>query len=259
MQYYRNLFIFILIIIGLITGCNRHTVNLKNMTPEQQYQHAKSLFDKEDYYKSKLEFSIIVINNPGHVIIEGAQFYLAESHYFEKEYILAIEEYEKLIRSIPQSEFVDDARLKIGLAYSKLSPSFHLDQDYTRKAIMEYRTFLEEYATSDLKSEAEKYLEESVNKLAMKEFYAGELYRKMGYHRSALISFVAVIEEYPATEMAKDSYYWKAECHRTMGDLEDAESTYLQLIQLYPDHKMRAKSEKRLREIREVLAKYTIE
>ena len=247
-----------LLAMGLIAGCNRQTINLKEMTPEQQYEQAKLYFDKKDYYKSKLAFSVIVMNNPGHTIIEKAQFYLAESHFFDKEYILAIEEYEKLIRSIPQSEFVDNARYRVGCAYFNLAPSYHLDLEYTRKAITQFNSFLEEFPNSDIKDKVIKKRLESIDKLATKEYKTGELYRKMGYYRAALISFDAVLKEYADSAMAPDALFWKGECHRTMGDLEDAESTYIDFMRRYPENKLKSRAAKRLKEIQDVLAQYTI-
>jgi len=248
----------VLLTVGLMTGCNRQSINLKEMTPEQQFEQAKSYFDKKDYYKSKLAFSVIVMNNPGHNIIEQSQFYLAESHFYDKEYILAIEEYEKLIRSIPLSEFVDNARYKVGCSYFNLAPSYHLDQEYNKKAITQFNTFLEEYPDSDIRDKVESKRRESINKLATKEYKAGELYRKMGYYRAALISFDAVIREFADSDLAADALFWKGECHRTMGDLEDAEATYMDFIRRYPENKLKGRADKRLKEIRDVLAKYTI-
>ena len=254
----RPFYILLGIGILLLAGCNRHTVNIKEMSPEQQFEHAKSEFDKKNYGQAKLEFAVIVMNNPGHIIIEQAQFYLAESHFYEKEYILAIEEYEKLIRSIPQSELVDNARYKIGLAYFDLAPNYHLDQEYTKKAILQFQTFLEEYPQSDIRPEVEAKLAEAINKLATKEFKSGELYRKMGYHRAALISFEAVIKNYPTSAVAEEALFWKAESHRAMGNLEDAEATFQEFLRQYKESPLRSKAEKRLKEIEDVLAKYTI-
>ena len=119
---------FLTLFSSIFIHCGKQVVNMKELTPEAQFEAAKRLFDKKDYYKAKMQLTVVVLNNPGHSIIEQAQFYLAESHFYLKEYIQAIAEYEKLIRSMPQSPYVDDARYKVGLSYFELSPGYALDQ-----------------------------------------------------------------------------------------------------------------------------------
>ena len=230
-------------------GCHRERVNLSQMTPEQQFDYAKQIFDKKDYYKAKMQFTIIVLNNPGHQIIEKAQFYLAESHYYEKEYLLAAEEYEKLIRSLPRSPFVDDARYKIGMCYYKMAPKYALDQEYTYKAISQFQLFLEEFPDSDFRPEVEKQLAVSVNKLARKEFMTGELYRKMSAYPAALISFNAVLERYYDTQYADDALYWKGECHRKLREWDEAEKAFKDLMDKHVQSNWVGKAEGKLKDI----------
>ncbi len=236
-------------IVHYLTGCNRESINLREMSPEEQFAYAKRIFDKKDYYKAKMQFTVVVLNNPGHPIIEKAQFYLGQSHYYEKEYLLAAAEYEKLIQSIPQSPFVDDAQYMVGMCYYQLSPGYALDQEYTYKAITKFQQFLEDYPESEFRPLAEKRLSESVSKLAKKEYKTGELYRKMSMFSSALISFDAVLERYYDTEYADDAQYWKGECHRKMGEWDDAEKAFRDLISKHAQSDWVRKAGKKLEEV----------
>lgn len=218
------------IIIAVFAGCGSKRVNLRTLPPEEQFDYAKKFYDKKDYFKAKTEFTAVVMNNRGNRIAEAAQFYLAESHYNLKEYILAIAEYERLIRTMPKSQYVDDASYKIGMAYYELAPGYALDQEYTLKAISQFEQFLLEYPDSDLKDEVIEKWNVCKDKLAKKEFKAGEQYRKMGYFKAAIISFDAVIMEYPECDYVDDALYWKAECNRLMDNLDEAESNFGILI-----------------------------
>lgn len=244
---FKNFIIVLSLIISSTLGCHRERVNLREMTPDEQFDYAKGLFDKKDYYKAKMQFTIIVLNNPGHQIIEKSQFYLAESYYFEKEYLLAVEEYEKLVRSLPQSSYVDDARFKVAMCYFKMAPKYSLDQEYTYKAIIQFQQFLEEYPDSELRPEGEKMLAESVYKLAKKEFKDGELYRKMSYYRAALISFDSVLEKYYDSEFADDALYWKGECHRKLKEWDEAEKAFKDLIRKHVQSNLVSKAESKLK------------
>ena len=262
MQHCRKIrFIYLMVVIMFILasffGCNKEVVNVGTMTPDEQFVYAKTKFDKKDYTKAKMHFLLVVMNNPGNIIIEKAQFYLAESYFYLKEYILAVEEYEKLIRSLPQSPFVDNARYKIGFCYYKLSPGYTLDQEYTYKAISQFQYFLEEFPDSELKPEVERLLVECRNKLAKKRFKTGELYRKMGYYKAAIISFDALIETFYDTEFADDSLFWKGKCHYKMGQLSEAEKSFEDLISKYKQSKWINKAEKELEDIKKKKEKVT--
>ncbi len=225
----------IVLIVQIFTGCGSSRVNLPSMPPEEQLLTAMKTFQKKDYYQAKNQFTIVVLNNRGHRIIEEAQFYLGECHYHLKEYILAIAEYEKLIRTLPRSEFVDDARYKIGMCYYKLAPNYALDQEYTIKAISEFQQFLIEYPESELLEVVEERMHECQEKLARKAYKAGELYRKMGYYKSAIISYELMLNEYPESKYVDDAMFFKGECHRLMSEDDEAEKLYQNLVRIFPE------------------------
>ncbi|OFY66347.1 MAG: hypothetical protein A2Y71_15915 [Bacteroidetes bacterium RBG_13_42_15] len=238
----------------LLIACHKQQVNLREMSPEEQLEYAMKFFEKKDYQKAKMQLTIVVLNNPGSGIIEKAQFFLGESYFNSKEYILAIEEYEKLLRSLPQSPYVDDARFKVGMCYYKLSPGYALDQEYTIKAITQFQYFLEEFSNSDLKPQVEEKLLECRNKLAKKKFKSGELYRKMGYYRSALIPFDGVLSNYTDTDYADDALYWKGECLRKLGEMEESKKAFLDLLNNYDKSEFVNRAIEKIQELDKVTA-----
>ena len=252
-QPFRFVFlvIFALLLAGCALQCSRNRVNIHELTSEEQLAYAKRLFEKRDYHEAKVSFTVVILNNPGSSLIEEAQFYLAESHFHLREYLLAIEEYSKLIRSLPQSEFVDDASYKIGMCYYELSPGYALDQEYTNKAIMQFQQFLEDFPDSEYRADVEQRILECRNKLAKKEFKAGELYRKMNYFRAAIVYFDAVIEIYYDTPFVDDALYWKGECHRRLREWEAAEETFQELLQKRPNSHWADSVEGKLKDVRE--------
>ncbi len=245
--------ILLMVIIGVVflMGCRKERVNLSAMAPDDQFEYAKGIFDKKDYYKAKMQFTIIVLNNPGHQVIEKAQYYLGESYYYEKEYLLAVEEYEKLIRSLPQSPYVDDARYKVGMCYYKLAPGYALDQENNYKAIAQFQQFLEEYPQSDRRPQVEKQLAECTERLAEKEFKTGDLYRKMSYFRAAIFSFDAVLERHFDTKFADDALYLKGECHKKIGEWDEAEKAFQDLMAKHAESEWVKKAGEKLAEVRE--------
>ena len=216
----------------LLTACGGGKLRA-NLTTEERLTEAMKLFEKHDYFEARTQFRIITLNAPGSAIVDKAQFYLAECHFHMDEFIIAGEEYKKLIRLYPKSEYLDDAQFKIGLAYYKLSPKSDLDQKYTWQAIEEFQRFMEDYPQSDLKGEAQNYLMQVRNKLAKKDFDTADLYRKLAYYESALVYFEEVLARFYDTKYAEPSLFYKAEIQFKLEKYVEARDTLYLLMDKY--------------------------
>lgn len=204
-----------------------------NMTTEERMERALQLFDKHDYFEARTQFRIVTLNAPGSAIVDKAQFYLAECHFHMEEYIIAAEEYKKLIRLYAKSEYLDDAQYKVGMSYFKLSPKSALDQKYTWQAIEEFQKFMEEFPNSDLKEQAQAYLQLTREKIAKKDYDNGDLYRKLGYYESALVYFEEVLARFYDTKYAEPALYYKAEALHKIGKHDEARDAVYLLMDKY--------------------------
>ena len=245
--------ILVFTVLSLFLGACSSTKLKPVLTPEARLKHAIELFNKGHYLDAKTDFTIIVLNYPGSSVVDTAQFYLAESHFKLKEYILGASEYEKLLRNYPESQYADDARYKIGLCYFELSPNYGLDQKYTLKAIDEFRQFLEEYPNSSLKETVQKKLTECLNKLAKKDYKDAALYRKMNEWRAAEIYYNTVLNKFADTPFGEKALYWKGEAQYHQEKWDEAKSTFSEYIQKYPKGKYVKKADKRLKKIENIL------
>ncbi len=225
--------VFVFLLMLLVAGCGRQKIRL-NISNEERMKVAEKLFNDGDYLDARTQFRIVILNSPGGSLSDKAQFYYAECHFRLKEYILAIAEYEKLIRMYANSEYVDDAQFQIGLSYFKLSPKAALDQTYTEKAIEEFQKFLEDFPQSELVPKAKEYMKKCREKLALKNFKNGESYRKRALYRSALVYYDYVLDNYYDTKYAELSLWEKAECYRLLGDVEQSQKFYKLYMEKYP-------------------------
>jgi len=228
----------------LVAGCGHQKIR-PNISNEERMKVAEKLFNDGDYLDARTQFRIVILNSPGGSLSDKAQFYYAECHFRLKEYILAIAEYEKLIRMYANSEYVDDAQFQIGLSYFKLSPKAALDQTYTEKAIEEFQKFLEDFPQSELVPKAKEYMKKCREKLALKNFKNGESYRKRALYRSALVYYDYVLDNYYDTKYAELSLWEKAECYRLLGDVEQSQKFYKLYMEKYP----RSTKSERVKEI----------
>jgi len=226
--------IIVLIIPVFIMTCSSNKLN-KTANPEERLDFAMTKFNKGDYLDAKQEFRIIVLNNPGHQVVDQAQFYLAECHFKMKEYILAMAEYQKLVKMLPNSQYVDDAQYKIGLCNFNLSPKYSLDQSYTLKTIEELQKFTEDYPDSELKDEAIELIGQCRDKLAQKEFRNAELYRRMQLYQAAAIYYQGILDNYYDTKYVQDANYWLAVSLKLDEQFDRAIEEFTKFLQKYPD------------------------
>lgn len=231
----------VLLAVALFCACAGGKIKA-NLTTEERLAHAERLFKKGDYLDAQTQLRIIILNAPGSTVVDRAQFLLAESHFRMKEYILAAEEYEKLVRLYPRSEYLDDAQYKIGLCYYELSPKPDLDQKYTVMAINEFQRFLEDFPDSPLASDVSAKLEAAREKLAKKEYNTATLYRRMAFHESALISYEDILSNYYDTRFAEPALYHKAECLLKLQRPAEAISSLRLLLEKYPKSEFRSRA-----------------
>ena len=246
----RILLLILVLFLSMIhfSGCSSR--KLKGVvSAEERLEAAIKWFNDGHYLDAKTQFRVITLSHPGSRIVDKAQFYYAECHFYLKEYILAAAEFERLIKVFPNSEYIDDAQYKVGLSYFKLSPKYSPEQEYTHKAISQFQQFLEDYPNSDLRSEVESKMLECRMQLARKKYSAAELYRKIGYLKSAIIYYNLVLDSYYDTSFAPKAQYWMADCHRRRGEMDEAKQGFEIFLSKYPQHEFADRAHSRLNEI----------
>lgn len=197
-----------LVIPALLAGCGSSEA-VKELTADDRFKHAKALYDDRDYLEAINEFTVITLQNQGSSVAPEAQYYLAECRFDRGEYLLAAFEYQVLRRNYPASPRAGDAQYKLGLCYYNLSPRSYLDQEYTRKAIDEFQSFVEYYPQNQNVPDADAKIKELTIRLAKKQYDTARLYSVMEYYKAALMSYDEVIEKYHDTEYAPLAYEGK--------------------------------------------------
>lgn len=205
----KSFYLFsILFSVLFIAGCSS-LKDTANLTSDEKFAYAMSLFNEEDYDEAVNEFQAIILQYPGSSIVDDAQFYLAETRFRREEFILAAYEYSKLISNMPASEFVTNAQFQLAECYYQLSPNYTLDQRYTSKAIEEYQAFIDFFPLDERVNSADQKIKELNEKLALKEFSTAEIYSKMDYSNAAIFYYTNVLENYHDTKLAPQASYKK--------------------------------------------------
>jgi len=245
--------ILLLILVFIISAsifysCGSSKSDINTDDPEKAFSIAKRKFDKGDYTDAVEDFSFLKIRFPGTTISDKTQFYLGESYFGQKEYMLSAYEYESMLKNYPVSSYIPQTKYKLGLAYYYLSPKFSLDQTYTKYAIAELSQFLELFPTDKNVTDAESKLKELRDKLAYKEFKTAELYVKMDNLKSAAFYFKSCYENNIESEWADDAMVGHADVLITAGKKEDAKEVLEKFFKLFPNSSLKSKAEKLKRE-----------
>jgi outer membrane assembly lipoprotein YfiO len=208
---------------------------------EDLLSEAKGLYEKGEYGNAKEKFEAIRFDYPGHPLVGEVQFYIGLCFFQLREFLSAQQEFESFLREFPvDNPYADDAMFYLCRSLFEQALPARLDQATTKKAIEETDAFLDTYPQSPFAGEVKKIKGLCVDRLAMKEFLAGQLYRRMGYTSSTIYYFRLLEKEFPdsrwivrgryewALALYKQKNYSDAKnvadtCRQRLGDLETRE------------------------------------
>jgi outer membrane protein assembly factor BamD len=220
--------------IFVVSACSS-TQDTTTMTAEQHFEYVMGFYEDGDYEESVSEFQTLLLQYPGSVITDDAQYYLGMSYFQREQFLLAAYEFSKLIRDIPASTFVPDAQFKLADSYYQLSPPYQLDQAYTKKAIEEFQAYIDFFPTSPSVEEAEQKIKELNEKLAEKDYKAATIYEKMEYNRAALQYYTQVAETYHDTKFAPMALYKRIKLEYDRAMYTEALKNIRDFLTRYPD------------------------
>lgn len=194
---------YILLATILLISCAGNKLVTVN-SAQEEFNLGKKLFEEKEYEKAIDGFQNVIYKYPGSGLMEDAQFWLAETYFAKGDYEQAELEYTFLLKNFPNSRFTIKASYGLAITYYKLSPSFHLDQEYTKTAIVALNNFIARYGDTELAKEAQKVRIECIDKLVRKELETARLYKKMGKPEAALFYLDGILEKYPETTLKNE-------------------------------------------------------
>ena len=243
-----SILIFSTVIPLLISACGSEK-NDELKPAEVRFEMGKEYFDKGKYHKAIAELKFVTFNAPGSEIGDDAQFYLANAHFELKEYILAISEYERLLRVHPESPFLEEGEYKRALCFDIMSPSSHHDQTNTLKALDAYQEYIENWPESEYKIKAESRLDLLRFKLAKKLFDNGKQYQKLGECQSSAIYMRQLLEKYYDSDLASEARWRLAECEIKLKNWNSALEVLADILRRDEDDEFLKKARKAIREV----------
>ena len=90
------------------------------VSDKQAYQTAFDLLQARKYDEAAKAFTQFLSSYGGSPLADNAQYWLAQSHYVQRQFNVALPEFQKVIDKYPQSSKLPDALLKVGYCQSEL-------------------------------------------------------------------------------------------------------------------------------------------
>ncbi len=249
----RSTIFALLSVLVLVSACRNKDLIRPGDPLNVIYDKSLAYFEKEKFSEAAYGFEMVTRLGRGTNYSKDAQFNLAESYFNDKQYILAISEYERFISYYPQDELREPIEYKLAVCYYKQSPRYRLDQTSTKRAIQLFQLFNTKYPDSEYVIESAARIDELRNKLARKIFAAGEFYLRTDRYLSASIYFDQVIDQYPESKWAEESLIQQISTFIIYADnsipekqeerYKSAIESYEKFIQLFPQSKNRGQVE----------------
>jgi len=206
-------------------GCSSNKF-IRDIDYDAEFEKGKLSLSNKKYVRAQDHFNTVVIGASHTELGDDALFYLGETYYYMGDRLLAIAEYDRLIRRMSFSPYVEKARYRICESYVILSPKYFRDQTYSEKAIEKLQEFIDDYPNSDKREEAQNNIKILRNKLSRKAYDTGILYIKMEEYTSALIAFKQVVDLYYDSEYNELAHMKTIACYIYRNEFEEAQKYY---------------------------------
>jgi len=219
--------------LGVVAGCGSTTMPAVHSEPER-LDLARKAMARHDYSVAVDLLKGYVANNGGSRDVDEAIYRLGMSYMGMREFPSAQVEFERLVRDYPESDSCPSAAFRLGEALMAQTRPRDFDQEYTRKALDQWKDYLASYNGHWLNPEARRRIADAQEELAIKLGDAGRLYYKMRLIGPARVYFRRVLDEYPDTREAGEAQLGIAMCDARDGHRTEAIAQLRQIEAAYP-------------------------
>lgn len=211
MKHLLKISIFLLFVLSLSSCSNGFEKIRTSDDTKLQYDKAFEYFENEDYTRARAIFEVLLTKLRGKSESEKVYYYYARTFYETRAYKSATGYFENFVQTFLNSEYKEDAEYLTAMANYKLSPSFRLDQSYTKKSMTQFQQYINKYPQSERVAECNTLIDEMQAKLEKKAYEEGKLYRDRKMWESAKTSLSNMIKDFPDSEYIEEARFMIAE------------------------------------------------
>jgi outer membrane protein assembly factor BamD len=191
---------FLILTNFFILGCGISNPFNDEIPYKIRFDDGLVFFENEKYVKASQQFNIIVERASHTDLGDDALFFLAESYFLNKDYELALVQFENLVSRMGFSPYIEKSRWRICETLMLISPNYYHDQNSSIKAISQIQDFLDDFPNSKFSNDADELIKTLRSRLAQKNMETGKLYIKLKAYDSAIASYKIVVNDYYDTK-----------------------------------------------------------
>ena len=195
-SYFSYLSHVILIIIFVFIGCAEKEIDPKD--PKKSFAIVKEPFDDGYYERAITKLGEFKSRFPYSQYTAEAELLIADAQFKLDKYPESAASYEQFIKLHPKHPRADYAQFQIGQSYWESAPDdIDREQDYTQKALTEWKKLLEKYPTSDLSAKAKELIAKGQRRLAEASEFIAEFYCKKEIYHACAYRFMKILDKFP--------------------------------------------------------------
>jgi len=220
----RSLALFYLFVVLLSLSSCSSIEKIQGVDRAETYFLRGDAYLKAGMYDEALEkFSLVKNKFPYSKYATEAELKIADTYYQKEDLLEAQKLYGLYSEFHPQDPKRDYAIFQSGMCYYSLLPSA-IDRDlgYAKNALADFKSMMELYPGSIYFKDALNKYTDTKTRLAEKEIYIGNFYKKRGAYEAAVERYKTVINDYPDLGFDDKMYYEVANCYVKLNQKEEA-------------------------------------
>jgi outer membrane protein assembly factor BamD len=225
---------------------------LVKLSKEQVYQRGEDMFAKKRFQKARTYFSHVYENYPNDPLGRRALLRVADSYYAQADAVNLVEaqyKYRDFINRYPGSDKADYAMLQIAMVSVQQMEKPDRDQQKTREALEKLSDMIRTYPRSPLRAEADKRLNEVLDRLAKHEHLIARYYIRRHSFRAAEQRLNYLNQTYPNYADRAGVFFDLGTALDGLGRKPEARLYFERVIQEYPKSEYTGQAKKRLDQI----------
>ncbi len=199
-KFLKRLFVIAIFAVS----CSDYAKLLESSDYELQYQTALQYYREGKTSKAINLFSNVMNIYAGTEKIDTIKFYFASSLFDRGDFTSSGPLFDDFRKSYSRSPFIERAEYLYAMSYYYDSPGSELDQSIAAKATAAFEEFIYRYPNSDMVERCMAYIVELEERKHKKDFYVGETYYKIGYHKSAITTLKNILKRDPDTPLREE-------------------------------------------------------
>jgi outer membrane protein assembly factor BamD len=228
----------------LLGSCSKFQRAIREDDPKKKFLSAMSYYDKKDYYRAGLLFEDLLPSLAGTPEAEKAQFYYANCHFKQEQYLLSSHYFKTYSTTYGRSEFAEQAAYMHAYSLYRNTPDYNLDQSNTATAIDAMQDFINRYPSSSLMPEANKVIDELRGTLEQKGYEIAKQYQRLRNYKAAVVAYQNFQKEFPDSRYREEMNFLILDSRwllakNSVPELKEERlklvlSTYIDFLEKYP-------------------------